>query len=163
MGKRGPRPMPRALRMLNGNAARKPLNENEPTPPDTLARKPEWLKGESAAVWSRVAPQLRQMGLLTAIDRDALILYCETWSRWKAARDHIDEHGMVFASPSGYPLQSPYVSIANKCQSEMRRLMAEFGMSPSARTQIDVGKLRPFGSSPEAEDEFLSWETEDAG
>ncbi len=42
-------------------------------------------------------------------------------------------------APSGYPVQSPYLLIANKAMEQMEKMLSHFGMSPSTRTKVQVG------------------------
>ena len=78
------------------------------------------------------------MGLLTSIDRTALALYCQAWGRWVEAEEALKQYGVMVKSPSGFPMQSPYLAVATKAMEQMRQLMAEFGMSPSSRTRLHV-------------------------
>ena len=39
-------------------------------------------------------------------------------------------------SPNGYPIQSPYVSVASKNAEIMIRVGAEFGFSPASRMRL---------------------------
>jgi len=39
-------------------------------------------------------------------------------------------------SPSGYPIQSPYVPIANRQAEIMLRVAAEFGYTPASRSRV---------------------------
>jgi P27 family predicted phage terminase small subunit len=87
--------------------------------------------------------------LLTRMDQVALAPYCETFARWKDANDRVVKHGSVVKSPSGYPIQSPYLSISNKAHGQMVRLLLEFGMTAAARAKVDVKK-------PQAKDNPLS-------
>jgi phage terminase small subunit len=41
-------------------------------------------------------------------------------------------------SPSGYPMQSPYVSIANRQAEIMMRIASEFGFTPANRSRIST-------------------------
>jgi P27 family predicted phage terminase small subunit len=54
------------------------------------------------------------------------------------AERNLARFGVVIKSPSGFPIQSPYLAIANKAMEQMARLLAEFGMSPSSRTRVSV-------------------------
>jgi hypothetical protein len=45
---------------------------------------------------------------------------------------------MIVRSPRGYPIQSPYLAIANKAWQQVQQGLAEFGMSPSARTRVSA-------------------------
>ena len=125
----GRKPVPTALKLVRGNPGKRPINRDEPRP-----------SREAAKHRPAVAKQLREAGLLTAIDATALGLYCEAFARWKDANARIVRYGTVVKSPNGYPIQSPYLAIANKAHEQMTRLLAEFGMTPSSRSRCTVTK-----------------------
>ena len=107
------------------------------TAPATL-EPPSWLAGEELLKWQVTAPELLAAGLLATIDTDALLSYCNAWARWRAAEAHLAKHGQIIAAPSGYPVQSPYLAIADKALARMQAFQSEFGMSPSARSRVSV-------------------------
>ena len=45
-------------------------------------------------------------------------------------------YGAVIKAPSGFPVQSPFLAIANKAHEQMVKLLTEFGMTPAARTRV---------------------------
>ena len=110
---RGRKPVPTRLRALRGNPGKRPLNRDEPALEATQPDTPTWLTGEPLDRWQVIAPQLAQLGLLTTIDVDALAAYCQVWARWRKAEDAIVTFGQVIKTPKGYPVQSPYIGIAN--------------------------------------------------
>ena len=64
MAKRGRKPKPTALKKLEGNPGKRPLNELEPMPQVTMLRCPNWLEPEAKKEWRRLAPVL--IGLVLA-------------------------------------------------------------------------------------------------
>lgn len=136
---RGRKPTPTALKIVRGNPGKRALPENEPTP-QAGALTPEWLSPQAAEHWLEVAAQLEAAGVLTVIDAAALALYCEAFARWRAAMDHLRINGLVVTTPSGYPVQSPYLAIANKAHDQMAKLLIEFGMTPSSRSRVTKAK-----------------------
>jgi phage terminase small subunit len=44
----------------------------------------------------------------------------------------------MIKSPSGYPVQSPYVAIANRQAEIMMRIASEFGFTPVSRSRISA-------------------------
>ena len=48
----------------------------------------------------------------------------------------IQKFGAMVKSPSGYPIQSPSVAIANRQAEIMLRIAAEFGFTPASRSRI---------------------------
>ena len=141
--------VPTALKILRGNPGCRPLNQNEPKP-DAGAEMPDGLSPAAQKHWVKISDQLERCGLLTQVDAAALELYCEAYARWKDALAKIDRDGMVVPSPKGYPLISPYLSIANRAHEQMVVLLKEFGMTPAARSKVTVA------SPKEKENSFLS-------
>jgi len=52
--------------------------------------------------------------MLTQLDRAALASYCGAYALWAEAMEAFQKYGTMVKSPSGYPIQSPYVAIANR-------------------------------------------------
>ena len=140
--KRGPAPQPTVKRKLHGNPGRRPYPKNEPKPEksEKIPLAPRHLDKVAQKEWRRMAKELHPIGLLTNIDLTALAAYCSTYSLWVDAITKIQKHGPLIKAQSGFPMQSPYLQIANKSQAEMRKWMVEFGLTPSSRTRITVEK-----------------------
>lgn len=138
MGRRGPAPLPTKVKQLRGNPGKRPLNEDEPELPARAPRCPGHLKGEARAEWKRVASTLNTAGLLTQVDRAALAVYCQAWSRWVKAEEQVARHGEIVKTVSGNLIQNPYLSIANRSMKQLQTLAREFGMTPSARSQLHM-------------------------
>ena len=138
MATRGRKPLPTALKVLEGDRGkgRRPLNENEPKPPKGTIKCPSWLVPEAKKEWKRLAPSLEAMGLLTIWDIDSFSAYCQAYARWREAEEFITQHGSIFKTPSGYVQQVPQVSIAQQNLKIMQSLAGEFGLSPATRSRI---------------------------
>ena len=100
---------------------------------DEAISPPEWLDAIGKAEWQRLAPMLVRTGLLTELDTTALAAYCQAFSTWREATDKLRKFGMVIKAGNGFPMQSPYVSIAHQQMATMRALLVEFGLTPSSR------------------------------
>lgn len=137
---RGRKPKPSIIRDLEGNPGKRPLNDREPVPPPGIPECPDHLDDEARAEWFRTAAVLTEMGLLTKADRTALAAYCTVYSRWVTAEAQVRKFGSIVKSPhKGYPMKSPYLTIADQALEAMRKLMVEFGLTPSSRSRIRVG------------------------
>ena len=136
MATRGRKPKPSALKLLEGNPGKRPLNEKEPIPPKGSIRCPSWLLPEAKKEWKRLAPSLEAMGVLTVLDLTAFEGYCQAYARWKEAEMFIAQHGSIFKTPSGYVQQVPQVSIAQQNLKIMQSLCSEFGLTPATRARI---------------------------
>jgi P27 family predicted phage terminase small subunit len=154
-------PKPTVLRIVGGNAGKRPLPRNEPQPARSRPTAPPFLGDAAKAEWDRVAPQLDRLGLLTELDRANLAAYCVAYSDWMEAEEQLRKYGRVMKSPvrvtvrrkdgeeitesaGGFPMQSPYVPLRNKALEQMRVFSALFGMSPVDRTRVSI----PDGPAP---------------
>lgn len=143
----GRKPKPTALKLLTGadQVHKERLNPDEPKPEIRMPACPEQLQGEARKEWFRMGKKLHALGLVTEIDKAALTVYCQAWGRWSDAEANLAKYGPVIFAKTGIPIQSPYMSIANKALELMMRSLVEFGMSPSSRSRVKVDK-------PEEED-----------
>jgi P27 family predicted phage terminase small subunit len=149
MATRGARPKPTALKVLQGTDRADRRNEHEPQTTAAIPACPDHLSGEAKSEWERVGRLLAGLGLVTQIDRAALAAYCQAWGRWVEAEEAIKRHGVVIKSPNNFPIQSPYLAIANKAMDQMRLLLAEFGMTPSSRTRVTASPTTAAGLTTE--------------
>ena len=78
------------------------------------------------------------MGLLTQVDMAAFAGYCQAYARWKEAEEFISKHGSILKTASGYIQQIPQVSIAQQNLKQMRNFCSELGLSPSARSRLNI-------------------------
>jgi len=145
---RGRRPKPTALKKLQGNPGRRPLNELEPKPARGLPPCPDFLQGEARRHWDEIGPQLEAMGVLAEIDGTMLAAYCQAYAQWRDALEKL-KLGTIIKAPSGYPVLSPYCYLANKAMQIMRGIAQEFGMTPSSRSRLKMEK--PAEENPLAE------------
>ena len=138
MATRGRKPKPTALKVLEGNPGKRPLNELEPKPKKQAPSCPSWLEPEAKKEWRRMAKTLEAMGILTEIDKAAFAGYCQAYARWKEAEEFLTKHGTIFKTPSGYIQQVPQVSIAQTYLKAMKDFASQFGLTPASRTRIQV-------------------------
>jgi P27 family predicted phage terminase small subunit len=137
---KGRKPKPSALKALAGNPGKREPNANEPVPPEGVPDPPDHLDEQALAEWRRITALLADMHLLTRADATALALYCQTYSRWRHAELRIAEKGLVMVTEAGYPIQSPYLAIANKAIGQLQKLLASFGLTPADRPRVHAPK-----------------------
>ena len=140
---RGRKPLPSNVVRLRGNPGKRRLNDAEPAPAPVAPACPSCLGEEARKEWKRLARALGELGLFTRIDRGLLAAYCQAHALWLEAVSSIQRYGTMVKSPNGYPMQSPYVAVANKQVDIMVRIASELGMTPSSRTRIRVGEPTP--------------------
>ena len=159
MGRRGPPRKPTWLRVVEGNPGKRPLNTLEPRPPtDPRMRCPSWLDPEAKRLWRRLVPDLCRARIVTVVDREVLIAYCQAWSRWRKAEEFIQKRGEVYpvrASDGRIISMAPFpqVAIARQLLQALRGLQQELGLTPSARTRLEIEPQR----EPSELDKFLEY------
>ncbi len=129
---------PSNVHLLNGNPGKRKINKSEPQPKKKLPSCPAHLSGPAKTEWKRISKELYVLGLLTNIDRAALAAYCQAWGRWVTSENNIKKKGVVLKGAKGGYYQNPHLSIANRAIDLMYKFLTEFGMTPSARTKIEV-------------------------
>ena len=100
---------------------------------------PECLDAEARAKWAEILPILEARGEIDRGALDALTLYCRAWGLWREAEEKVRELGPIVKSPSGFPVENPYLTVARKAQSELRRWAGELKLTP--RSSDKKGKL----------------------
>jgi P27 family predicted phage terminase small subunit len=174
-GKSGPRPKPTALKLLHGTF-RNPSHTKEPTPEVEIPPCPQFLTNAAKTEWRRLTAELEPLGLVSQIDRGMLALVCESWARLqrlnnacnklgrlldrenlKGATTEIQKElatimgpvmGELEKSASGEMKVRALARARNDAEAEYRRNAQEFGLSPSARSRINVLASGGMASTP---------------
>jgi P27 family predicted phage terminase small subunit len=154
MGERGPLRKPTALKLLEGNPGKRALNLADGVNPRIeVPPAPRHLGKEAAKEWKRITPHLEELGLISAIDRAALALYCQTYGRlaeleeaFKGMVEKLVADGKDYAeavyevsrtkTPSGYEQQSVIVQLISSHRLQVHRHLMHFGLSPAARARV---------------------------
>jgi P27 family predicted phage terminase small subunit len=137
--------------MIDGNPGKRRIDGGEPRPPADRPTCPAYLSPTAKAEWKRLAGILNEIGLLTRIDRTVLAAYCQAYSRWVEAERKLAETPPLLKTPAGYVQTSPWITISNKQVELMVKLMAELGLSPSARSRLAIrvpGGPKPWEWTP---------------
>lgn len=153
-GTRGPLRKPLALRVIEGNAGKRPLNLADGVNPDIeIPSMPKHLAGPARKEWRRITPLLEELGLIGAIDMGALSLYCSTYGRlvnletaFNARVATKESEGMTpdeavlaistATTPSGFVQSSVLHQLLTSTRAEVHRYLAHFGLSPATRARV---------------------------
>jgi P27 family predicted phage terminase small subunit len=138
---RGRKPNPTKLRLLTEPGARIIGSDGAPPPP------PDFLEGEGLAEWDRIVPELSKRYLISPVDAVLLAGYCQTFADYKVAVLAVRESGLMLDGKL-----NPAARYAAQSLAELRKMAAEFGLSPSARSRFDVP-----APVNEEEDEFAAF------
>ena len=147
----GPVPTPTRVLEMRGSWRAKG-REAEPPALPTRPACPQWLRPEAKRAWKVLAKQLEAMGILGEQDRNALARYCQTYAKWRAAEEFLQESGDVFVmrgkpETKGRKLgpvigvkEYPQVQTAIRLGDQLLKLEREFGLTPSARAGLAAPK-----------------------
>lgn len=133
---RGRKPLPTAIKQMNGNPGKRPLNLQEPQPDAAIPSAPDHLDDLALVEWERVSTALYEIGILAHVDRAILANYCIAWSRGAQAELQLKNMGLVLQGMEGGYYQNPWLAVCNKAMEQVHKYAAELGMTPSARTRI---------------------------
>ena len=97
MGARGPKPRPTALRVIDGNPSRRPINASEPAPAGKV-RLPAHLTDEARTLWRRIVWSMPS-GFYTPADEALLVVDIARDERFAqlAREDRYDSSSFMIA------------------------------------------------------------------
>lgn len=145
---RGRKPKPTHLKLIDGNASRRPLNADEPMPEGDLGQPPSWMTAGQQVIW-REAVAASPPGLLKLLDASIFTVWVVARALHQEASEKVARFGSVVKAPmSGQPMQSPYVGIMNRQAQIMMKAVSEMGFSPTSRSRVKVER------SPAPDDAF---------
>lgn len=140
----GRRPKPTQLKVITGNPGKRPLNTKEPKPAVKRLVPPAWLDPKARYAFQELEKILGEdMRVLTGADRMALELLCDVYSEYREARDVILRDGSTYeveTEQGSYVRPRPEVAIAADAWKRVKSMLTEFGLTPSSRTRIKMGK-----------------------
>jgi len=165
MGARGPKPEPTQFKLVKGNPGRRPLNDREPQPLRTIPECPSFLNKEERKIWDAVSRKLYDMGVLTEVDDLSLAVFCEYFLEYRKLSDQVKKVGVFIKVKNGketktyvdpetgekiekevdrFILQrSPVAGARDLAWDKASKILAEFGMNPSARSRIKLELEQP--------------------
>ena len=146
---RGRKPIPTAIKELNGNPGKRALNKKEPKVESRIPPCPSHLKGAARTEWNTLTQDLHALGLISNIDRAALAICCTAWADYVKACNKLIKEGEVIISDKGGMYQNPWVSIKKRSMDQVMKFYSEFGMTPSSRSRVKV-------DTPSEEDEMAN-------
>lgn len=132
---RGRKPKPTHLKLIEGNPGKRPINDAEPVPPGALDEPPPNLTDAQRASWAYAIANA-PAGLLRRLDRGLLRVWVVADCLHAEATEKLQTTGLLVKTPSGMPMQNPYLPIINRQAQVMTKAAAELGFTPSSRSRI---------------------------
>jgi len=134
---KGRKPVPReVLKLRNSSALRQEQNKREiPEPVDGKVECPSYLDAEAKRCWKRITKELEQMRILRRCDYESLAAIAMNWSIYRRSMKALENVGVDDTSVESERIWRRVRDSWTLCS----RLLAEFGLTPSSRSRIDVG------------------------
>lgn len=137
-------PKPQSLAVLSGNRRRKGKGLDLPL---AVPPVPAWLSDDAKAEWAEVTHLLSGMRVISDADAIALAQLADFMSKWKRAAEQVNKIGMVLPirDAAGTVIsfrRNPYVTMHLEYGLMVQRLLAQFGMTPSARARLVNGEAQ---------------------
>ncbi len=166
MGRPGPKPLPANVHHLRGNPSKKKFGAilDEFRPEVEIPDFPSWIWPEAKKEWKRISVELERYGLVSKLDRAALVLYCQAWAKmvWAermlsramklaeeakakaeaAGEEYQGGDGMMVKTANGNFTYSHHWVVGKHAASEVKRYLDLFGLSPSARSRVSTSDNR---------------------
>lgn len=130
-------PQPRALKILKGSEPRR-INDDEPVPLVESSEPPPEMRPEVTEIWTFTLRHLTAMGTAAACDRDSLAAYCEAVAAHRRASSLLAQSDILIRGAKGGLIRNPLLVIQRDAAYTIRMFAQEFGLTPSARTRIEV-------------------------
>lgn len=134
MAKRGRKPKPTGLKVVEGNPGKRALPENEPEFDDGEVSAPEWIderprawRVDFLAEWKRITTQLESWGIIGPANQGLLEAICTYYATGvKAAKDgNSSEMRQAFEA--------------------YRKSLNECGLTPASKSRIGASDPKPKG------------------
>lgn len=137
MGRRGPAPKPTALKLVEGCRSDR-VNDAEPIPRGLPPVCPDDVARDVRDIWDYTVRELDAMGIAAAVDRDALLCYCEAVAVHRKASAELVGAPVLVEGIHGGMVKHPALQVQRDAAATIRAFAQEFGLTPSARSRIEV-------------------------
>lgn len=137
---------PDHLKLVKGTAQKCRMNPNAPVPNAGTASAPNWLSERATEIFDQVSATLLGMGVASPDDMHALSLAASRIEEVEILTAVIEDAGRTYQTEAGLWKARPEVAMRNEAMRHAQSLLAEFGLTPAARSKVSAGK--PVDANP---------------
>lgn len=151
---------PTHLKIVSGTAQKCRMNPDEPKPSSELPTPPDWLSERASAIFRELVVIIDRMRIASASDISMLALLASRLEEVEICTAIIEDGGRFFTSKierdeagnivSQQIRPHPAVGQRSNAMRHAQSLLAEFGISPAARSKVSASKKpadkNPFGA-----------------
>lgn len=150
----GRKPLPDKLKVIQGTAQPCRMNPDAPVPSSGVADAPAWLSERASEIFAQLSAILEGMGIASPDDQAALALLASRLEEVELMTAAIEDGGRTYDQKDAegevrMRRAAPEVGLRNEAMRHAQSLLAEFGLTPAARSKVSAGKPKeqnPFGA-----------------
>ncbi len=135
---------PDHLKVVAGTAQPCRMNPDAPASLTTLPVAPEWLSTRAAEIFAGLVSVIEEMGIASASDTAALALLASRVEEVEICTGIIEDLGRTYTTvnESGSEMHRgrPEVAMRSEAMRHAQSLLAEFGLTPAARSKVSANK-----------------------
>lgn len=146
----GRKKTPDHLKVVAGTDRPDRMNPDAPIPDEALPDAPEWLSTRGAEIFEQLVGIIGNMGIGSASDAAMLAIAASRLEEVEICTAMIEDGGRTFVSSVEYDDENrivsqqikghPAVAQRSEAMRHAQSLLAEFGLSPAARSKVSAGK-----------------------
>lgn len=141
----GRKPTPDHLKVVKGTARPDRMNPEAPAANPGVAVAPDWLSDRAAELFAQLSATLLGMGIASPDDQIALSMLASRIEEVELMTAAIEDGGRTYEQKDDdgnvrMRRAAPEVAMRNEAMRHAQSLLAEFGLTPSARSKVSAGK-----------------------
>jgi P27 family predicted phage terminase small subunit len=149
MGRRGPPPLPRALKEQRGTLKKSREAKSPPAGTVGIPDVPAGLDDRERRAWAEEGARLVARGVLKREHGNALLMLVKAKVRYLRAAAKVREEGEVLVNPATKEQKrNVWVDVMDRAWEQYRRAMLELGDTPSAESRVECARAQPEEVSP---------------
>lgn len=135
---RGRKPVPDVIKEAQGTLKKSRVNNSQAVfaVPEEFPKPPATMNLYGKRIWRALGPRLKEAGLYSDGDYNALELLCMAYGDMVAARKALMKSGNIVITDKGTVYQHPNVGIANTSWKQVKDMLIQFGLTPAERTRV---------------------------
>ena len=142
MGRRGPAPKPNHLRLMEGTdskgrSGRVVDRSHEPMAPTGALVPPYEMEEAAQRIWNQPVADLQSMGLASPADVRMIAAYVEACVTHEEATKLLRRTSLIVKGDKALVINKALL-IQREAANQILRFSQEFGLTPSARTRVEV-------------------------
>jgi len=136
---------PDHLKVVSGTAQKCRMNPDAPAPNAGIAVAPDWLSERAAEIFAQLCATLDGMGIASPDDQFALSLLASRIEEVELMTAAVEDGGRTYEQKDEdgnvrMRRAAPEVGLRNEAMRHAQSLLAEFGLTPAARSKVSAGK-----------------------